>query len=102
MDKSPDNQNKQNPDIESAITAKPLESTDNASGGEDMNLKRRRALIAGLAALPVLLTLKSQSAFAQTQEAPCSIILSIRLDGAYSQHPNVTVTEADITRCNNP
>ena len=95
MDRSSDNQKNKNPDIESAITAKPLESD---SGGEATNLKRRRALLAGLAAVPVLLTLKSQSAFAQ--EADCSIILSIKLDGAYSQHPNVQVTEADITRCN--
>lgn len=100
MDKSPDNQNKKNPDIESAITAKPLESTDNASGGEDTNLKRRRALIAGLAAVPVLLTLKSRSAFAATAEpTACSIVLSIRLEGGYSQHPGVTVTETDVSRC---
>jgi hypothetical protein len=95
MHRSPDNQKDKNPDIESAITAKPRESD---SGSEDTNLKRRRVLLTGLAAVPVLLTLKSQSAFAQ--DTPCSIILSIKLDGAYSQHPNVQVTEADITACN--
>ena len=99
MDESPEHRKKKNPDIDSVITAKPLESIDNASGGEATNLKRRRALLAGLAAVPVLLTLKSQSALAQ-EAAPCSIILSIKLDGGYSQHPNVQVTEADITRCN--
>ena len=98
MDDSPDNQKNNNPDIESAITAKPLECIDNAGGGEATNLKRRRALLAGLAAVPVLLTLKSQSAFAQAPD--CSIILSITLDGAYSQHPNVQVTNADIAACN--
>ena len=98
MDKSPDNQNKKTV-IEAATTTEPLGSTDSNNDPENTNLKRRRALIAGLAAIPVLLTLKSQSAFAQTTQTPCSIILSVRLDGANSQHPNVTITDEDIQRC---
>jgi hypothetical protein len=101
MDNSPENKKKKNPDIESAITAKPLESPDNASGGEATNLKRRRALLAGLAAVPVLITLKSRSAFS-AQPTACSIVLSINLEGAYSQHPGVQIDNSDINRCDNP
>jgi hypothetical protein len=97
MDKSPDNQNKKTV-IEAATTTEPLGSSNNDA--ENTNLKRRRALIAGLAAIPVLLTLKSQSALAQTTgPTPCSIILSINLDGAHSQHPGLAPSQAEIDKC---
>ena len=101
MDNSPDNQKKNNADTKSTTTVEPLEPTDNASGGEATNLKRRRALLVGLAAVPVLITLKSRSAFAAEPTA-CSIVLSINLEGAYSQHPGVQINNGDINRCDNP
>ena len=90
MDKSPQNQNSKNAEIDSATIAGPLKNTDNASRGEETTLKRRRALIAGLAAVPVLITLKSRSAFAA--ETTCSILLSISLEGS-SQHPGLPIDD---------
>ena len=93
MDKTPQNQNSKNAEIESATIADSLKTTDNASRGEETTMKRRRALIAGLAAVPVLITLKSRSAFAA--ETTCSILLSISLEGS-SQHPGLPIDNADI------
>lgn len=76
-----------------------VEVSDNSNHDEEAtNLKRRRALIAGLAAMPVLLTLRSRSVFAH--EGPdCSIVLSIGLDAISSQHPGVQLTQQDYDRC---
>ena len=93
MDKIPQNQISKNAEIESATIAEPLKTTDNASRAEETTMKRRRALIAGLAAVPVLITLKSRSAFAA--DPSCSILLSISLDGA-SQHPGLPIDNVDI------
>ena len=54
---------------DAAAIGESLKTTNNASHGEETTMKRRRALIAGLAAVPVLITLKSRSAFAA--EATC-------------------------------
>ena len=93
MDKSPQNQNSKNAEIDSATIAGPLKTTDNASRGEETTLMRRRALIAGLAAVPVLITLRSRSAFAA--DPSCSLLTSIRLEGA-SQHPGLPIDNFDI------
>ena len=93
MDKSPQNQNSKNAEIDSATIAEPLKTTDNASRDEETTMKRRRALIAGLAAVPVLITLKSRSAFAA--DPSCSLLTSIRLEGA-SQHPGLPIDNFDI------
>jgi len=93
MDKTPQNQNSKNAEIESAAIGEPLKTTDNANLGEETTMKRRRALIAGLAAVPVLITLKSRSAFAA--EATCSVRLSISLEGS-SRHPGLPIDNADI------
>jgi hypothetical protein len=45
------------------------------------NMQRRRVLLAGLAAVPVLVTLKSRSAFA-VDDALCSKLLSITVESA--------------------
>ena len=87
MDKTPQNQNSKNAAIESATIADSLKTTDNASRGEETTMKRRRALIAGLAAVPVLITLKSRSAFAANPS--CSILLSISLEA----HPSIPVSQ---------
>jgi len=91
MDKTLQNQDSKNAEIESATIADSLKTTDNASRGEETTMKRRRALIAGLAAVPVLITLKSRSAFAA--DPSCSILLSISLEGS-SQHPGLPINNA--------
>ena len=98
MDKTPQNQNSKNAEIESAKIAETLKTTDNASRGEETTMKRRRALIAGLAAMPVLITLKSRSAFAA--DPSCSILLSISLEGS-SQHPGLPIDKVQ-QEINNP
>lgn len=98
MDRSTNDQNNNAVQVESQNSSA-KEITPETAAAKDVNFTRRRALIAGLAAVPVLLTLKSQSAFAQTAETPCSIILSLHMEGGYSQHPNVTYTQDELTQC---
>jgi len=100
MDKSTDNQNKNNENVDDIVDTGSQASTEATRESEDANLKRRRALIAAIAAVPVLLTLKSRSAFAA--DTPCSIVTSLNLEGNYSQHPGVTINNGDISRCDNP
>src|SRR5258706_10736692 len=97
MDKSTDNQNKNNENVEVGADSEPHVPIEAARDNDDNNLKRRRALIASLAAIPVLITLKSRSAFAQT--TPCSIVLSVNLNGANSQHPGTVVTDQQVNDC---
>lgn len=61
---------------------------------------RRRALMVGLAAVPVLLTLRSRSVFAQPPP-DCSVVHSIQLDAGTSLHPGVAIGQPDINRCQN-
>ena len=59
-------------------------------------VSRKRALLAGLAAAPAVLTLLSRSAFAQTQLS-CATVLSIA--AGTSLHRGVTITNEDRARC---
>ena len=62
------------------------------------NAQRRRALIAGLAALPVVLTLKSRSAFAVAPR-DCSVVVSIALGTSPGEHGSDTLTTAEQNTC---
>lgn len=81
-------------DIDDAVT--PDKSNEDAQAA---HLQRRRVLTASLAAVPVLLTLKSRSVFAAHPD--CSVVHSIELNGATSQHPGVTIDNGDIQSCQN-
>lgn len=77
-------------------------ATDRGESTEQNYDARRRALITGLAAVPVLLTLRSRSVFAQTPNTSCSIVDSVGLGAGGSQHPGITINNGDIARCDNP
>jgi hypothetical protein len=61
----------------------------------DPKVSRRRALLAGLAAAPVVLTLMSRSAFATPTN--CSVVRSIA--AGTSLHTGTTINAGDRTRC---
>jgi hypothetical protein len=68
------------------------------AGAEGSVESRKRAFLAGLAAAPAILTLRSRSAFAQ--QINCSVVRSIV--AATSLHAGVQPTPDDLNRCREP
>ena len=81
-----------------ATTENTLTDGDNATvetPDPDPKVSRRRALLAGLAAAPVVLTLMSRSAFANPTN--CSVVRSIA--AGTSLHTATKIMDGDLQRC---